>query len=302
MREVACSLCGDSAVSWWADYRELSDRSNTYRIARCRSCNLVYLKTRPSAEELLRLSAIYQRLLREMRTRLMSSTIAPIGIHFLRRSRTPGVARPGATLLDIGCATGEYLAWLREIGWKATGIEMDAGAAAYARENFGLDVVTGTAEEAILSFPGESFDVVTMWHVLEHLANPRAVLEQVRRVLKPAGRLHIEVPNFQSFWAQCLGENWFTLEYPYHFSHFTEQTLTRILSVTGFEVRKLHGRAAPAETTWSLQMVWNRLRNREWDGGLLWSPAAIVALYPLEALLACVGRTNHMYALAFPRT
>jgi 2-polyprenyl-3-methyl-5-hydroxy-6-metoxy-1,4-benzoquinol methylase len=239
-----------------------------------------------------------------MREKVQNSKVGQLGIRMMRRGRTPRGTPEGAAagrrLLDIGCATGEYLAYLRGLGWETRGIEFDPDAAAQARDSLRLDVITGTAESALPELPSDYFDVVTMWHVLEHLNDPHAVLTEVRRVLKPGGELLIEVPNYQSAWSTLLRGDWFPLEYPYHQHHFTPRTLRRLLNETGFQVSRMKGQAAPAETTWSLHMLWHRWRGKQWDGKLLWSPPAIIALYPIEMLLAGIGRTNHMQACAVP--
>ena len=236
-----------------------------------------------------------------MRSKVEHSVIGRRGIRMMRRDRTPKGATAVGRILDIGCATGEYLAYLRGLEWQTQGIEFDSEAAAYARDQLNLEVITGTAEAALPDLPGSHFDVVTMWHVLEHVNDPRAVLTEVRRVLKPQGKLMIEVPNYQSVWSTLLRGSWFPLEYPYHQHHFTPNTLRRLLDAAGFQASQIEGQAAPAETIWSLHMLWNRWRGQTWDGRLPWSPAGVVALYPLEMLLASVGRTNHMRAIAVPR-
>ena len=300
METVACNLCGNTEVGWFAVYRDHQDGDSSYRLVKCSDCGLVYLNPRPSLSEVLARSAFYHGLLQEMRRRLTTGRFGRLATSMMRRSRTPAMQPGQCRILDIGCASGEYLAYLRSIGWETTGVEMDPAAAYRARVHLGLNVITGPAETALSDLPANGFDVVTMWHVLEHLDDPRGVLAEVRRVLKPNGRFLIEVPNFESIWAKLFRENWFPIEYPFHRFHFTPQTLRHILASAGFAVQDLRGRPAPAETLWSFHMLHNRLQRQAWDGRLLWSPAAFTALYPLEMLLASFDRTNHMRAIAVP--
>jgi 2-polyprenyl-3-methyl-5-hydroxy-6-metoxy-1,4-benzoquinol methylase len=215
----------------------------------------------------------------------------------MRRVRTPPLEKVG-NVLDIGCSGGDYLAYLRTLGWEVHGIELDEEAARYARERFGIHVHVGAAEHALNDFPDEGFDVVTMWHVLEHLFDPSSVLAEVHRVLRPDGILMLEMPNFDSLWASMLGEYWFPLEIPRHLYHFTPLTLRAILTKTGFRLTRLVGVPAPIEIIWSLRVLWNRWRGISLDRELIWNPAGVVLLYPIELLLAQFQRSTFMQAVA----
>jgi 2-polyprenyl-3-methyl-5-hydroxy-6-metoxy-1,4-benzoquinol methylase len=99
-------------------------------------------------------------------------------------------------LLDVGCAKGVFLDVARRDGWQPVGLEVSSFASQYAQENFGLEVFTGTLEEA--PWPDASFDVITMLDVIEHLADPSSALLQTRRLLKAGGIVVIETPNARS--------------------------------------------------------------------------------------------------------
>jgi SAM-dependent methyltransferase len=137
-----------------------------------------------------------------------------------------------------------------------------------------------------------------MWHVLEHLSDPALVLSHVKRVLKPGGRLILEVPNYGSLWSRLLRDDWFPLEYPFHQFHFAPSSLRRILIRAGFADPRIECQAAPAETTWSFHMRWHRITGKQWNRRLLWTPAGVLAVYPIEMLLASLGRSNHVKAVA----
>ncbi len=141
--------------------------------------------------------------------------------------------KPGK-VLDIGCGRGLLLNKLRERGWEPRGTELSEEAAAYARQKLRLPVSTRALQD--LHFPDEEFDLVILWHVLEHVTAPRAMLKEVSRILKPGGILLVAVPNFGSWEARRSGRGWFHLDVPRHLTHFTPRTLQRSLEMVGLSL------------------------------------------------------------------
>lgn len=138
--------------------------------------------------------------------------------------------KPGK-VLDVGCGRGLLLNKLRERGWEPYGTELSEEAASYARDKLSLPVTTQALEEA--GFPDNEFDAVILWHVLEHVRSPRAMLREISRILKPGGALLVAVPNFGSWEARWTGKHWFHLDVPRHLTHFTPLTLSRALDEAG---------------------------------------------------------------------
>jgi SAM-dependent methyltransferase len=136
------------------------------------------------------------------------------------------------TILDIGCATGSFLA-AASAAWQTVGVEFSAEAAQRAREQFGLTVYQGSVEHAPLT-PGQ-FDVVTMWDVLEHVPNPTETLRCAHRLLRPDGILLARVPNLDAWDARLFGDAWAGLDQPRHMFVTSEATLARLLEGTGFQ-------------------------------------------------------------------
>jgi 2-polyprenyl-3-methyl-5-hydroxy-6-metoxy-1,4-benzoquinol methylase len=137
-------------------------------------------------------------------------------------------------LLDIGCAGGFFLRLANDIGYDGYGIEVSQYAARHAREVLGLKVFNGTLAEA--NHPNDFFDVITMWDVLEHLADFRSTLTECHRVIRAGGILVVETLNAHSLLAKVLGRKWHLFWPPYHLSYFTRETLRMALEKTGFTV------------------------------------------------------------------
>ena len=140
------------------------------------------------------------------------------------------------TVLDIGCGQGLFLKQFADRGWRAIGIEVSSSAAFHAREILGLDVLVG--EQTMKELENDSFDIIGLWHVLEHAGEPKTLLREARRVLKNDGKLLLSVPNFGSLEARVGRQNWFHLDVPRHVTHFTKDSLQAILDAAGWEVTR----------------------------------------------------------------
>ena len=136
-------------------------------------------------------------------------------------------------LLDIGCGTGEFAATMQRAGWEVMGLEPDAGARAQAEERHGLKVA---APEVLFDLQGP-YDVVTLWHVLEHVHDLHGYLRQIRQLLRPGGTLFIAVPNFTAPDAVHYQAAWAAYDVPRHLYHFSPSGMSRLLAQHGLDVQ-----------------------------------------------------------------
>lgn len=133
-------------------------------------------------------------------------------------------------LLDIGAGTGHFGALAKEKSWSVTGIEPNQGARKIAEEK-GISFV-----ENVSNLQDHSFDVITMWHVLEHVPNLDEQIKQLKRILKPQGTLIIAVPNFKSFDAQHYKSFWAGYDVPRHLWHFSKKSITKLFREVDMKV------------------------------------------------------------------
>lgn len=239
MESVDCNLCGadDPRVIYVGSDRLLKVPGK-FILVQCNQCGLVYLNPRPSPEEIGKyypndyppyIQAIenegswFRRLDRRY------------GLYKRCREITRQVGQPGM-LLDIGCSTGIFLNGMRQWGWQVQGIELNSEIAEYARKRFDLQVFTGNLEHAL--FPGDSFDLVTLWDVLEHVYDPKSTLGEISRILRPGGWLVMSLPDLDSLEARLFGPYWAGLDMPRHLHVFNRQVLARLLQETGFTLEK----------------------------------------------------------------
>jgi SAM-dependent methyltransferase len=149
------------------------------------------------------------------------------------RDRLGDLPKTRGTLLDVGAATGFFVEQAAAVGWDAIGVEPSEWAAAYARDELRVDVRTGTLES--MQFPDATFDVVTMWEVIEHLPDPRTTLAEVRRIIRPGGRLVLSTPDAGSPAARLSGKRWLGWrKVPEHVYFFDRANLDRLLRQSGF--------------------------------------------------------------------
>jgi SAM-dependent methyltransferase len=146
---------------------------------------------------------------------------------------------PIPKLLDVGCALGFMLQEAKAAGWKPIGVEASSFAAGYAEEHTGCPVYPGTLQQA--QFESDSFDVVTLTDVIEHLANPLELANEIFRILRPGGVLFLTTPNFGSLFVKLYGANAYGIGPEDHASYFQPGTIRRLLSQSGFTRRIVTG-------------------------------------------------------------
>lgn len=229
----ACPLCGSS------DARSHFD-DPPYSLKRCGACSLVWVTPRFSAERLemeVYGHAYWQSESPKTHGYADYRRDEPLYLKTFRRrlglvqehAPTPGRA------LDVGCAAGFFLSVLREAGWQVAGVELSPQIASHALARFGIeDLHVGTLDSA--PFREQSFDLITLWDVVEHVPDPVALLRRARELLKPNGVLLLETQNVDSRFAKLLGRRWQHYKHQEHLYHFNPATVERLLTKAGLRM------------------------------------------------------------------
>lgn len=214
-----------------AAYSASSDQVLFDQVVRCDACKLIYLNPRARAE------LIEQGYARSVDPTFLTQDEGRI--RTFKRSLRRLCGRQGLTpsrdvrVLDVGCAGGAFPKAAHDLGFSVVGVEPSAWLASEGRRRHGLDLRAGTLEQQDL--PASSFDLVTMWDVIEHLTRPDRVLAEARRVLAPDGLLAVNYPDHDGLVRRLMGWRWpFFLSV--HLIYFTPRTLTLLLEQAGFEV------------------------------------------------------------------
>ena len=216
---MTCPACGSEAAPWLAAPGSEPADTSRYEIARCRSCGSgITLGTEPASDAYS--SGIYAD--RPPRLPRVVGLLRRVALRLpLRALRRSGV-RPPARVLDAGAGGGLLVAALGAQGYDAEGIDT-----APRGEN--------VRRASILEHSAEGRDAVVMWHVLEHMADPRAVVGRAAGWLRVGGVLLVAVPNLDSLQARIAGREWFHLDLPRHRMHFTPAGLRACMRAAGIE-------------------------------------------------------------------
>jgi 2-polyprenyl-3-methyl-5-hydroxy-6-metoxy-1,4-benzoquinol methylase len=229
-----CIICG-SLIKYQKFFKDYEKDGRFYSVYICPKCRLGITQPFPDKDQLEKLYS------RESYREGEKRFILPVEkfIRFsrrLRRDRIERIIRKGR-ILDIGCARGVFLSGMLENGWDTFGLELDEETASYAKNILGLNIKTGELADA--NFENDFFDVITIWHVLEHLPDPFLTITECKRILKPEGLLVIAIPNFDSLQAKIFGKHWFHLDVPYHLYHFNMKNLRLLLEKNSFKIIKM---------------------------------------------------------------
>ena len=139
---------------------------------------------------------------------------------------------PRGRMLEVGTGAGFFLKAAERAGWEVAGIEVSTEAVGFARDQLGLDVRQGSAEE--IQYADGSFDLAVLFEVIEHLLDPLRALRSVWRAVKPGGQVILSTPNFNALSRRILGRQWAVLSPAEHLYYFTEKSLARLLARAGF--------------------------------------------------------------------
>ncbi|MGQ9599811.1 MAG: class I SAM-dependent methyltransferase [Anaerolineae bacterium] len=254
MEFVTCNLCKvDASEPLFSGHDRLLGGTEIFQLVRCRQCGLIYLNPRPAPEEIGRYyPAEYEPFTRQVLTGTWYGRLT-YRVAIAKRCRIASRGQSPGRLLDVGCGDGDFLLAMQRRGWEAVGVDISPVAVALARQK-GLDVFQGQLAEAGL--PEDSFDLVTMWDVLEHLHDPGAELARIARLLRPGGRLVATFPNAHSLDFRLFGPVWTGLDIPRHLYVFVRPALLVLFRNAGLEVisaRCVTG--GQRVSTWSLEWL-----------------------------------------------
>lgn len=230
-----CPWCGSekAQINLWLKDEFLTKED--FHICECLNCGLLYTMPRPDKDKIgayYKSEAYYSH--QENKKGFIPKVyerVKSINLKHKYRLATNGM-QPGK-LLDIGCGVGDFLHTAEMHGWECIGVEPSEDAKAIAQKRMKGKIIVS---EELEGFPDGAFDVITMWHVLEHVDDLKWQVAQLQRLVKPSGRVVIAVPNYKSYDGQFYKEHWAAYDVPRHLNHFNRITLSKTFKTSGLEL------------------------------------------------------------------
>lgn len=229
-----CPWCGNQTEKTYMKVKDYFLTQEEFELVQCNHCGLLFTTPRPAPDVIGRYyksedyyshqqnqHGFIPRIYEKVKTINLKNKV----------KMAIGELSPGR-LLDIGCGVGDFLLQVKKSGWEIMGIEPSDDAKTIAKTRLGFNPMDPSEYDSLLD---ASFDVITLWHVLEHVDDLKFQTKQLERLLKPGGRLIIALPNFQSFDCQFYKEKWAAWDVPRHLNHFSSDCLCGIFTSIGFQ-------------------------------------------------------------------
>lgn len=238
----SCPICEKTTFSDHLICTDYFATNETFELKKCNSCGFVFTQNFPIERYIGKYYEVPNYISHSDTKTGIVNYLYHFARNFMLRRKCSLVVSASklsqGAILDYGSGTGYFLNTIAQAGWKATGIEKSEIGREFAKKEFNLDVKT--PEELSLQ-KEESFDVITLWHVLEHIENLQDVLQQFKQILKPEGVLIVAVPNSDSFDAKYYQEDWAAYDVPRHLWHFSSGSIEQLSAKIGLKVKAKRG-------------------------------------------------------------
>lgn len=234
LEDARCPICENSYnVPVLTGHSMDNLLEQAFHVTRCSNCGLLITDPRPAPSSI---GIFYEGGFYEKEEGQLKKTVVNPVMNVLHKFRFRHVKKvsPKGRLLDVGCGKGKFVNTVAGQGWEAWGIEPSKRSLSYAKSEGGARIYGGRFEDVEL--PEKYFDVITMWHTLEHFYDPVQTLRQAGEKLKDNGYIVIRVPNSDSWDFRIGKEKWFHLDLPRHLYHFTPETMKKLLEKAGYQV------------------------------------------------------------------
>ena len=235
MKYKECPVCGSPKLSPFIEVAGYRVSEKQYVIEECSNCSFKLTNPLPDESEIGKYyesdnyishtssnKGVFNLLYQLIRRRAIKSKFSLVSSY-----------SPNGLLVDYGCGTGSFLSYVKQKGWAVLGLEPSSIAISNCATNVKEDIKDPSE---IYNLQEGTADVISLWHVFEHVYNPKELLGVFKKVLKKEGALVIAVPNPDSLDAELYGESWAAWDVPIHHSHFNKKSMKMLLNSTGFEL------------------------------------------------------------------
>lgn len=230
-----CIICNHKYFNNFIDCKDYFLSKEVFSICECRNCGFKFTNPRPLPDNLPGYYDPNEYLSYTNSKKGFLSSIYQLVKNITIRRKYLAINKlfSTGTILDIGCGTGDFLNYFKKNNWLTYGIEPNKFARDYAIKNYNIDV---KQENEINNFSSNHFDVITMWHSLEHVSSLRDLIINITRILKDNGIIVVAVPNCDSWDAKYYKDHWAAYDVPRHLYHFTPKTLGLLFKNYSFKI------------------------------------------------------------------
>lgn len=240
MKEIKnCPICDSTSFETHIKTKDFSVSKEEFIIVKCIDCNFHFTNPRPKDKDLGQYYISDHYISHNNTSKNLFEKVYQLVRRFAIKGKynlISGFFNRGR-ILDVGCGTGDFLKKCKEESWKVKGIEPSEIARKQAIENHNLDLDESTD---LRELEGE-FDIITMWHVLEHVTELNTTVSEFNRLLSQDGKVIIAVPNLESFDSSYYKKYWAAYDLPIHLYHFSKTSITKLFEKHGFSLKKTKG-------------------------------------------------------------
>ena len=231
-----CPICSNTEFEPFLFCTDFTTSHETFELQKCSTCFFVVTTPRPDAASLLKYYDSARYISHAGKSSVFLDSIYLFARNFTLRWKTKLIKKyiSPVSILDYGCGTGEFLNACLSLGLECSGVEPSEGAMVKAISLTKLNIKASLSE-----LEDQEFDVITLWHVLEHIHNLTEKLVEITHHLKENGMLFVAVPNYLSYDADVYGEYWAGFDVPRHLWHFSKRTMEKLFANAGLRLKEI---------------------------------------------------------------
>jgi 2-polyprenyl-3-methyl-5-hydroxy-6-metoxy-1,4-benzoquinol methylase len=232
---MQCGICQSQVITNPKEVKDHSISKEIFIVGTCESCGLVYTHDAPQADKIGPYYASQDYISHsDTRKGFISLAYHKVRSYMLgRKGDLVANYHSTGSLLDVGCGTGYFAKFMMDRGYEVIGVEIDDNARNHGIQKFGI---TAHNVDFIEHYNGEKFDVITLWHVLEHIYDLGTYMQTFHSMLNNGGHLFIAVPNNRSLDAEVFEDFWAAYDVPRHLWHFDVVSMSKLASKFNFDI------------------------------------------------------------------
>jgi 2-polyprenyl-3-methyl-5-hydroxy-6-metoxy-1,4-benzoquinol methylase len=237
MKLYQCPVCNSNNINYIITAQDFLVSREEFQISACNKCGLRFTNPRPDDDQLAGYYDSTEYISHNDKGSSLVSSLYKIARTFTQRRKWKLIEKlsQNKTLLDMGCGTGSFLDYCQQHGWQISGVEPNETARKQAEDKTKITIQQGLSEVA-----DSSFEVITLWHVLEHLPDLEQIMNQLKSLLAPGGILIIAVPNFEAYEASVFKEYWAAYDVPRHLYHFNRKSVEHLANIHGLKIARTY--------------------------------------------------------------